>query len=159
MLPRIQRLPHIFRHLKRTYTTSTELSTDTSPSRLHTQIFSKVRGVCHHFNAASSHILTMENIQAFPFRLDPWDAQGLMDAASLSMHFGIRMKLFHHWQSAGAGSLVNLFTQIQKRRSPLRVKALYFPAWNISASYSFVTLNKQAKFVRMALHSRRITSP
>ena len=96
---------------------------------------------------------------AYPFRLDPWDAQGLMDAASLAMHFGIRMKLFHHWQSAGAGSLVNLFTQIQKRRSPLRVKALYFPAWNISASYSFVTLNKQAKFVRMALHSRRITSP
>ena len=158
MLPRIQRLPRICRHLKRTYTTSTELSTDTSPSRLHTQIFSKVRGVCHHFNAASSHILTMDNIQAFPFRLDPWDAQGLMDATDIAIRGRFREQLYRYWSTSGAGPSVLLLTQLQKLRSPLRVKALYFPVWNLNFSTTFLSLTKKAGIVRMTAHLRCISS-
>lgn len=152
MLPRIRRLYHFSRYVERTYTTaSTSISTDTSPSPLHTQTFTKARGLC----AYNSH-LTLKVKQrvfpAYPFRLDPWDAQGLMDAASLAMNLRIRAALFYHWQYAGAGPFVQLLTQIQKRRTPLRVKALYFPAWNLSASYFFNTMTQKATIVRMTLH-------
>ena len=100
----------------------------------------------------------MENIQAFPFRLDPWDAQGLMDATDIAIRGMFREQLYRYWSTSGAGPSVLLLTQLQKLRSPLRVKALYFPVWNLNFSTTFLSLTKKAGIVRMTAHLRCISS-
>lgn len=100
----------------------------------------------------------MEDVLAFPFRLDPWDAQGLMDVADTAMRGRFRNQLYHRWSTAGAGLPVQLFNQYQKWRSPLHVKALYFPVWNLCSSLSFKSLTKKADIVRMTPHYRCVSS-
>lgn len=76
-----------------------------------------------------------------------------------SKHLGIRPKLslYKYWQSEQAGQLPYLYSLYLKSRSkssPLRAKALYFPAWKIWSALELVAMRPDMKFVCAMSDSR-----